>query len=173
MLSVYRNRNYDGTYPAKPDFEMSAQMITWHWSAFYELSLDELYDILTLRSAVFVVEQDCPFLDMDGLDRHSWHLFGRSGDELIAYARVSPPGLRGEYPSIGRIVTAKSRRRKGVGTSLMREAIRRTQESFPQRAIRISAQLYLEKFYTAFGFYRASEPYEEDGIPHIEMLLCF
>lgn len=149
--------------------------IDWNWSAFEELGARELYRILKLRQEVFVVEQQCPYLDADGRDDRCYHLQGwkpASGnpEKLIAYLRVLPPGLVYAEPAMGRIVTAPEVRGSGIGRALMNEGLRRVKETFGKTAIRISAQLYLKKFYEEFGFRQAGEPYDEDGIPHIEML---
>lgn len=118
------------------------------------------------------MEQKCPYLDADGIDQFSHHLVGRDSDKrLLAYCRLVPPRIKYDEPSIGRVITPASARRKGYGKLLMTEAIRRLRQIYPNRAIRISAQLYLERFYNAFGFVRCSAPYDEDGIPHIQMLL--
>jgi ElaA protein len=122
------------------------------------------------REAVFVVEQDCAFLDADGSDPDCWHLVGRKGREMAAYCRIVPPGLKFAEPSIGRVLTTKAGRGTGAGKALMAEAIRRCEALFPGHAIRIGAQQYLEKFYGGFGFATVSEPYDEDGIPHVIML---
>ena len=123
-----------------------------------------------LRSAVFVVEQNCVFLDIDGVDPQCWHLLGYNGDELVACARFVPAGVKFAEPSIGRVITSGDIRRTGMGRVLMAEAMRRAQELWPGRDIRIGAQAHLERFYNEFGFVKASEPYDEDGIMHIEML---
>lgn len=149
--------------------------IDWKWSAFAELNARELYRILKLRQEVFIVEQQCPYLDADGRDDRCYHLHGwkpASGDPeiLLAYLRVLPPGLVYAEPAMGRIVTAPEVRGSGIGRALMKEGLRRVKETFGETAIRISAQQYLKKFYEEFGFRQAGEPYVEDGIPHIEML---
>jgi ElaA protein len=149
-------------------------MITWQWALFDQLSLGELYAILKIRQQVFIVEQDCPYLDADGLDQSVWHLCCWQQDfankELVAYLRVLPPGMKYSEAALGRVLTAESVRGSGIGKELIRQGLKRTQQQYPDTNIRISAQLYLEKFYTAFGFETVSEPYHEDGIPHIEML---
>lgn len=146
--------------------------IHWHATRFAELSVAELYELLTMRQRVFVVEQNCPYLDCDGKDRSAIHLLGReAGGRLVAYARLLPPGASFTEASIGRVVTHPDVRRTGAGRALMLEAIARTREAFGPGPIRIGAQRYLERFYEEFGFRIASAPYDEDGIPHIEMLL--
>jgi ElaA protein len=143
----------------------------WTWRRFGGLALDDLYDALALRSRVFVVEQNCPYLDADGLDRASWHLLGRgAGGVLQAYLRVVDPGIKYEEPSIGRVVSAPEARRTGAGRMLLAEGVRRCGQTWPGEAIRIGAQAYLERFYAGFGFATVGEPYDEDGIPHLQML---
>ena len=142
----------------------------WTWSRFADLGVDNLYDALALRCRVFVMEQGA-YQDPDGLDRASWHLLGR-GDAggLQAYLRVVDPGLKYDEPSIGRVVTAPESRATGLGRVLMAEGLRRCAGAWPGRAIRISAQLHLARFYGEFGFVAVGETYLEDDIPHVEML---
>ncbi len=146
------------------------EAISWRVERFDELTLDRLYAILAARVAVFVVEQDCPYQDLDGLDRRGLHLAAWSGDSVLAYARVLPPGERFCEPSIGRVLTAQAARGTGLGRELMRRGIGVARDHFPGRGIRISAQRYLERFYAGLGFATVSEPYLEDGIPHVEMI---
>ena len=146
------------------------ETISWTLKSFSELNPFELYQILRLRSEVFVVEQNCVFLDLDNLDAKSMHLQGRNDGELIAYVRILPPGLAYDEPSIGRVVTSPNARRTGAGKALMKKAIDETETMFPQKPIKIGAQLYLKKFYEGFGFEVCSEIYLEDGIDHIKML---
>ncbi len=164
-------------------------MITWRLSTFDDLSLRELHDIFQARLEVFVVEQKCPFQDVDGADPECWHLMGfahdalgprRHGDDesasaesrprLVAYCRLVPPGTKFAEPSIGRVITVGAARRTGCGRELMRQAIAHTDKLWPGKALRIGAQCYLERFYAAFGFVTVGQPYDEDGIPHVEML---
>ena len=148
--------------------------MNWQWVSFEELSREELYEVLKVRQTVFVVEQNCAYQDADDLDPVSWHLMGwhesTSGRKLVAYLRVVFPGKKYPEPSIGRVLTMASVRGAGLGQELMCEAISRTVREYPQQSIRISAQHYLEKFYSGLGFETVSDPYDEDGIPHIEML---
>ena len=144
----------------------------WQVVPFAELSASALYEALALRQLVFVVEQTCPYLDCDGKDAFALHLLGRDErGELVAYARLFAAGKSFREAAIGRVVTHPSVRRTGVGRALMREAIARTRAAFGAGPIRIGAQRYLEAFYGSLGFEIASAPYDEDGIPHVEMLL--
>ena len=151
-------------------------MIAWRLSTFDDLALRELHDIYRARIDVFVVEQKCAFQDVDGVDPECWHLMGYAGDalgtgsRLVAYCRLVPPGTKYAEPSIGRVVTVGSARRTGCGRELMRLAIAHAERLWPGQALRIGAQRYLEPFYGSFGFETVSEPYDEDGIMHVEML---
>ena len=139
---------------------------------FSELNVDELYEIMALRQEVFVVEQDCPYLDADGKDQHAWHLMGfDKNDTLIAYARIVPPGISYEnYVSIGRIVSSPSVRGKGTGKKLMEASLDAVKKLFNNQPIKISAQCYLIRFYESFGFKTTGTEYLEDNIPHIAMI---
>lgn len=146
--------------------------VEWRLYSFGQLERSQLYAVLAARVAVFVVEQDCPYQDLDGQDEVGLHLVGWGADnEVAAYARILPPGTRFEQPSIGRVLTSLSVRRTGIGRDLMRRAIASTRERYPGSPIRLSAQCYLERFYEDLGFSVVSAPYEEDGIPHVEMQL--
>lgn len=151
---------------------MTDSELAWRVQRFDELTREQLYAILGARVAVFVVEQDCPYQDVDGLDPGALHVtaWARTG-AVAAYARIVPPGGRFAEPSIGRVLTSESVRRTGLGPVLMERAIEATLRAYPGRAIRISAQQYLERFYRRFGFATVSEPYPEDGIAHVEMLM--
>ena len=137
--------------------------------SFEELNKAELYQIIQLRIAVFIVEQDCPYPDLDDMDQDAHHLWIEDAGEIVCYLRVNPAGSRFDEPSLGRIVTKKSHRNHGLAEMLINRAIDLVCEK-ESRAIRISAQCYLEKYYEKFGFIKASEQYLEDDIPHIEML---
>jgi ElaA protein len=147
-------------------------MVQWRFAPFSELTALEVHDLFEARVGVFIVEQNCVFQDVDGVDPVSWHLMGREGGKgpLLAYCRLIPAGEKFEEPSIGRVLTTKAGRRTGVGRELMKEAIRRAEALWPGQAIRIGAQRYLDRFYGEFGFVQCSEPYDEDGIMHIQML---
>ncbi len=143
--------------------------LSWLCSSFESLTTSELYEILRLRAEVFVVEQDCPYQDLDNKDQLGFHLLGREGSSLSCYARLLPPGVNYPEASIGRVVTSTSVRGSGLGRLLLRESIRQCQILWPGKDITISAQHHLEKFYQEFAFTTESEPYSEDGIPHIRM----
>ena|SRR5689334_2021054 len=144
--------------------------IAWHFALFAELTPQQIHDVYRLRVDVFIVEQNCVFQDVDGVDPQCWHLLGYAGKELVAYARLLPAGVKFDEPSVGRVITARTVRRTGMGRVLMREAMMRARELWPGQTLRIGAQAHLERFYNEFGFVKASEPYDEDGIMHIEML---
>jgi ElaA protein len=144
-------------------------VVQFTWARFAQLGLDGMYDALALRSRVFILEQG-PYQDVDGLDRDSWHLLGRGAQgEALAYLRVVDPGLKYDEPSIGRVVVDKSMRGSGLGRVLMEEGIRRCVAAWPGRGIRISAQAHLARFYGSLGFVVQGDPYDEDGIPHVQM----
>ena len=142
----------------------------WRWKKFSELNVYELYAVLELRAKVFVVEQQCVYLDCDRLDFDSWHLSGYVDQRLVAYLRVLPPGLKFAEPALSRVVITPEARGSGQGKALMRVALRKAAETFGSPMIRISAQAYLEKFYESFGFRKVGDGYLEDDIPHLEML---
>lgn len=143
----------------------------WTYKFFDELTTIELYDILWLRSRVFVVEQNCVYLDTDYKDQKSFHLIGKINGVIVAYVRILPPGLSYNEASIGRVLTNPDFRGKGYGIELMNLAIEKTLDQYNVQSIKIGAQLYLHKFYSDLGFVQSGEEYLEDGIPHIEMLL--
>jgi ElaA protein len=145
--------------------------IIWTCKSFNTLTPNELYQALRLRSEVFIVEQNCPYLDEDNKDQDSWHLMGSTKDKLIAYVRILPAGLSFKEVSIGRVVNSPSVRNTGVGRQLMHKAIDTTWDLFGKQNIRIGAQLYLRKFYESLGFKGVSDIYLEDNIEHIEMVL--
>jgi ElaA protein len=150
------------------DHSMSIQ---WQWRSYDELSPREIYAIFAARQAVFVVEQNSVYLDMDGKDLDAWHLIAWSGKEVAAYLRLLAPGVSYPVePSLGRIVTTKIGRGSGLGRELVTRGLERLHELYPTLPIRIGAQAHLHRFYGSFGFVQSSEPYDEDGILHIEML---
>jgi len=144
--------------------------MNWTWQRFNDLGVDNLHDALQLRSRVFILEQG-PYLDVDGHDRAAWHLLGRDpASHLVAYLRVVDPGVKYDEPSIGRVVTAPEVRGTGFGRALMLEGLAGCAQHWPGRAVRISAQARLQRFYTELGFSVVGDEYPEDGIPHLEML---
>ena len=145
-------------------------MISWRAVPFSELTARELYAVLAARSEVFVVEQDCVYLDPDGHDESSVHLLGEENGELAAYLRIMPPGEKFPEASLGRVLTREKWRGMGLGRVLVAEGVARCDSLYPQAPIRIGAQAHLARFYGEFGFVPISEPYDEDGIPHVEML---
>ncbi|MCF8258857.1 MAG: GNAT family N-acetyltransferase [Flavobacteriales bacterium] len=142
----------------------------WRWHTYEDLSKDELYDAMRLRQEVFVVEQECPYLDADGRDRGNHHLLGYDDLGIAVYARVLRPGALYPEVCISRVVSAPRVRRTGAGRLLMKECLVRVQETYGPVPIRISAQAYLQAFYESFGFGCTGKEYLEDGIPHKEML---
>ena len=144
--------------------------IKWFCKRFKELEVSELYELMKLRSEVFVVEQNCVYLDADGKDEKSFHFYAMENNQIIAYARLLPAGLSFNEASIGRVLTAPSQRRKGLGIILMEKCLAKTQEIFETTTIKIGGQLYLKSFYEGLGFVQCSDMYYEDGIPHIEMI---
>lgn len=143
--------------------------IQWKIKSFETLSANELYDILRLRSEIFVVEQNCVYLDLDGKDKLALHLFGEFDGKIVAYSRLFRPGISFDNASIGRVVVDANYRDRKWGHDLMRGAIAGIKNHFGESKITIGAQLYLKKFYESHGFVQTSEMYLEDDIPHIEM----
>jgi ElaA protein len=145
--------------------------LNWVLKKFDELTTAELYSILQLRNEVFVVEQNCPYQDADDRDQKSLHFMGWDGTTLVAYTRIIPQGISYAEASIGRVVTSPRYRGNGAGKELMRRSIEHGFNSFNCTQIKIGAQVYLKTFYETLGFVQCSEPYLEDNIPHIKMLL--
>lgn len=144
-------------------------LLNWKIKPFQALSLNELYQILQLRSAIFVVEQNCVYQDLDGKDEKALHILGEYDGKILAYARLFKPKDYFEKASIGRVVVSGDFRDKKLGHVLLRESIAAIRVHFGESQITISAQLYLKKFYESHGFVQTSEMYLEDDIPHIEM----
>ncbi len=142
----------------------------WHTKSFHELSTQELYDVLKLRVDIFVVEQNCPYEEIDGKDNQSIHILGYMDVELAAYCRVFPPGVYDEaYASIGRVAVGAKYRKKGLGVALMKQGMNFLKIHHHNPPIKLAAQLYLEKFYHDLGFKTISEVYSWDGIDHVDM----
>lgn len=144
----------------------------WQLAAFDQLSARHLFAAYQLRQQVFVVEQDCPYLDADNKDLDSYHLLAWLDDQLQACLRLVPPGISYKEPSIGRVVVNARQRGSGLGRELMLQGLQQAAQLWPEHSIRISAQQYLQQFYQSLGFEVVSGPYDEDGIPHIEMLIA-
>ena len=151
-----------------------SSMTEWQWSAFADLSGADLYQVLQKRQDVFILEQTCLYPDMDGLDEGAHHLLGwrtiEGKRELAAYLRVLAPGAKYVEMSLGRVLTAPIARGTGIGRELLAQGIAHAERQHAGHRIRIGAQQHLEKFYAGFGFSTISEPYDEDGIMHIDML---
>lgn len=143
--------------------------LRWHWKSFGALDTRALYDLLALRQEVFVVEQECAYLDADGKDPQAMHLLGYDGDRLAVYLRAFAPGVLRREAVIGRVVTAQDSRGVGWGRRLMEEGIRRVWRHWGQGPIFLSAQSHLEDWYRALGFEICGPGYLEDGIPHLPM----
>lgn len=151
----------------------TSNTIQWQTKKFNELNSVELYDLLRLRSEVFVVEQNCVFLDLDNNDQKALHTLGYIGNDLVATTRLFEKDIMYDgYQSIGRVVTAQKYRRTGAGKELMHYSIKECDRLFGKGPIKIGAQLYLKKFYSEFGFEQSGEVYDEDGIDHIPMVLA-
>lgn len=150
---------------------MSVQTVHWKWSRFRELSLQEWHDLLQLRINVFVVEQNCPYPELDGKDPDAIHVMGMIGKRVVATARILPAGLSYPEVSIGRVTTAGDFRGQGLGRILMEVCLLAVRDEFGKVPVRISAQTYLKQFYEDLGFTDTGKSYLEDGIPHLEMYL--
>ena len=153
-------------------------MIQFTCKPFADLTVYELYDIMALRQEIFIIEQNCPYLDADGKDLKGWHLMGRQiSDEntegvLVVYTRLLPKGVSyHDYASIGRVVSSASVRGSGAGKILMQKSIKMMEKLYPNEPVKIGAQTYLLKFYESLGFESTGEEYLEDDIPHTTMIL--
>lgn len=138
--------------------------------AFEDLRLQELYEILQLRSEVFVVEQDCVYQDIDGKDQKAIHVLGTEKDKLVAYTRIFPPGVYFQEAAIGRVVVKDSSRKNKFGHEILKASVKTIKARFKTGTIKLSAQTYLTRFYESHGFEQIGEGYLEDGIPHIAMV---
>lgn len=144
--------------------------LEFHWSRLESLTALELHEILEARVAVFVVEQNCPYQEVDHMDRHAWHLRLRRQGQLAACARLVDPGVKYPEPSIGRVMTLAKFRGQQLGRALMAQALRLCEQQYPGAAIQIGAQAHLQEFYASFGFKAVGPAYDEDGIAHFDML---
>ena len=145
-------------------------MIKWEWCDWSDMTLSQWYAIAAAREAVFVVEQNCPYQDLDNFDQLAVHLIGWEGADVAAYLRCFAPGVKWPEASLGRILTSKPFRASGLGRELVGRGLERIDELYPRSPVRIGAQAHLERFYGSFGFVVDSAQYLEDGIPHVEML---
>ena len=145
-------------------------MLTIKTKYFNELTTTELYDLLQLRSAVFVVEQDCVYQDLDGKDKDALHIIGVKNNTIVAYTRVFKPGNYFNEASIGRVVVAHNERQHKYGYEIMSASIEAVKDFYNETIIKLSAQTYLKKFYNNLGFTEEGDEYLEDGIPHIVMV---
>ncbi len=145
-------------------------MLTILTKSFAELSTKELYDILQLRAEVFVVEQICVYQDIDGKDQKALHVIGFKNDKIVAYCRIFKSGDYFDKASIGRVVVAANERKFGYGHLIFKYSVEAVTAYFDENSIKISAQLYLKKFYESHGFVQVGEGYLEDDIPHIAMI---
>lgn len=147
------------------------QELTWQVKHFKEISVNDYHDILHLRTAIFVVEQNCPYQEVDEKDKQAYHLFARnSKNEVVAVTRILPSGISYAEVSIGRVALKMEERGKGIADSLLEKSKVFIEEKFGKSSIRISAQTYLLNYYQRHGFMPVGEEYLEDDIPHIEML---
>ena len=146
-------------------------MITIECKSFDQLTKEELYEILKLRQEIFIVEQNCPYLDADGKDIEAYHVILKEEEEILAYTRLLDKGISYDnYVSIGRVINKSSARGRGLGKQVMQYSIEKIQELFPGHSIKLSAQCYLDKFYKNLGFTMVGESYLEDDIPHQAMI---
>lgn len=145
-------------------------MLTWKRLSFTDFSIQELYDVLQLRSEIFVVEQDCVYQDIDGKDAKALHVLGYKGKELVAYTRCFKPNDYFKEASFGRVIIKESARKYGYGHGLIIETLAAMKDEYNETTIRISAQTYLLSFYGSHGFIQEGVGYLEDGIPHMNMV---
>lgn len=145
-------------------------MIDIKTKTFKELTSDELYNLLQLRSEVFVVEQDCAYQDVDGKDQIALHIMGYKNNKIVAYTRVFKPGDYFDCASIGRVAVIKEEREHKYGYAIMKASIETIKKDLKETQIKLSAQTYLKAFYNNLGFKEIGEEYLEDGIPHIAMI---
>ena len=145
-------------------------MLTILVKPFEKLSTSELYDLLQLRSEIFVVEQDCVYQDIDGKDQKAFHVIGSKNNKVVAYTRIFNAGDYLDKASIGRVVVKDGERKHGYGLDIMKASIKAVEEQFQEVSIALSAQTYLKRFYNSLGFTEKGAEYLEDGIPHIMMI---
>ncbi|MFP8644377.1 GNAT family N-acetyltransferase [Priestia aryabhattai] len=144
--------------------------MSWCIKSFQELTNDELYEILQLRTSIFVVEQKCAYLEVDGKDKFAYHLFKKENKKIIAYLRVLPKGISYKEASLGRIIVKQAQRGTDLGRELVARGIDFLENELHEKTIKIQAQSRLQKFYESFGFKPISDIYADEGLPHVDML---
>ena len=149
---------------------MNIQNLQWSWKSFEQITKEELYEVLSFRQSIFVVEQKSWYQDADGLDNISLHLLLKENTFLVGYLRLIPPGKKYDTPSIGRIAIKENLRGNAIGSELVKRGIKKSSETYLTDSVTISAQNYLTKFYQNHGFTIQGEVYDEDGIPHVKMV---
>ena len=149
---------------------LKTEELNWSWKSFGELNTSELYEVLSFRQSIFVVEQESWYQDADGLDECGEHLLVKDKNKLIGYLRLIPPGMKYDSPSIGRIAISKEYRRNSIGSKIVEEGLRKSATIYSSNSSTISAQEYLISFYEDHGFKTQGEVYDEDGIPHVKMV---
>ena len=149
---------------------LKTEELNWSWKSFGELNTSELYEVLSFRQSIFVVEQKSWYQDADGLDEYGEHLLVKDRNKLIGYLRLIPPGMKYDSPSIGRIAISKEYRRNSIGSKIVEEGLRKSAIIYSSNSSTISAQEYLISFYEDHGFKTQGEVYDEDGIPHVQMV---
>jgi ElaA protein len=153
------------------DVYMPMKILNWYWKSFTEIATEEMHELLSLRQQIFVVEQQCAYLDADSLDPCAWHLLGRAvSGQLVAYARLTFPGTRYTEPSFGRVLVVPSERQQGLGRALVSKCIERSKLEYPGQDIRISAQTSRSDLYQKQGFEVIGQPYDDVGIEHCDMV---
>ncbi len=150
---------------------MNTDALSWDWKSFDELNKDELYKVLKFRQEIFIVEQKSWYVDADNLDQFSLHLLVQNTQGLMGYLRLTPPGKKYKEASIGRVSIREDHRGKKLGDKLLSKGIEKSKQVYKSSSCRISAQEYLIAYYENHGFRVQGTPYDEDGIPHVEMLL--
>ncbi|MDY0942979.1 GNAT family N-acetyltransferase [Priestia megaterium] len=144
--------------------------MTWCIKSFQELTNGELYEILQVRTAIFVVEQKCAYLEVDGKDKLAYHLFKKEDRKIIAYLRVLPKGISYQEASLGRIIVKQEQRGTGLGRELVARGIDFLENEWHEKTIKIQAQSRLQTFYESFDFRLISDIYSDEGLPHVDML---
>lgn len=145
-------------------------MMMWKVQKFEELTVKQLYTYLQFRVNVFIVEQQCPYPELDGYDEEAFHLAYIENEKLLAYARILPEGVKYNRVSIGRVIVNQEVRGRGIAKELMKQSLSFIQQKWPQQEVQLQAQTHLRDFYGSFGFEAVSEDYDEDGIPHVDMV---